>query len=144
MKSLIVALALTFNVHAVFQPLGVPFKAPVTVSPGFSAKVIFSNLTTPRGIAFDSQNNLLVVERGFGITAFSPVSTSSNGWERTIVIQNSNFTQGIQIDGTKLYASTANEALLYDYDPRTKSVNLSAQVIVDGFPAGGGMSLDHI
>jgi hypothetical protein len=80
------------------QPPGVLFKSPVTVTPGFAAHVIFSNLTTPRGITFDSNQNLLVVEREFWITAFSPVTTPTTGWSRTVVIQSPNFTQGIQRD----------------------------------------------
>jgi hypothetical protein len=39
------------------------------VSKGFTARVIASNLTTPRGIAFDKEGNLLVVEKTKGITA---------------------------------------------------------------------------
>ncbi|EEB88093.1 hypothetical protein MPER_14274, partial [Moniliophthora perniciosa FA553] len=42
--------------------------------PGLTAGVVFSNLTAPRGITFDSEGNLLVVERGFGVTALSAVT----------------------------------------------------------------------
>jgi 6-phosphogluconolactonase (cycloisomerase 2 family) len=42
---------------------------PFIVSKGFTARVIASGLTTPRGIAFDKQGNLLVVEKTKGITA---------------------------------------------------------------------------
>lgn len=142
MKSLSV-LALALSASATFQPLGLPFKAPVVIAPGYSAQVLFSNLTTPRGITFDSNDNIIVVERGFGITAFTPTSTPSSGWERSVVIQNSNFTQGIQIDGNKLYASTATEAWVFDYDSTSKSVSGSGQVIVNSFPAGGGMCLPN-
>lgn len=141
MKSCIfLTLALT-GAGATFQPAGAPFKAPVTVAPGYSAQVLFSNLTTPRGIAFDCEDNLLVVERGFGITAFTPTSTPSNGWERTVVIQNVNFTQGIQIDGDKLYASTADEAWVFSYNASSKSVSDTGRIIVNGFPHGGGTYL---
>lgn len=134
-----VLLTLVIGVFAGFQPLGAPFKAPVSVLSGFYARVLYSNLTLPRGIAFDSLSNLLVVEHGFGITAFSKIGPPIGGWERTVVIQNPNFTQGIQVDGTKLYASTASEALLFDYNPSTKSVSGSATVIVNGLPPDGGL-----
>ena len=34
---------------------------------GFSGRVVVNGLSRPRGIAFDSQNNLLVVEAGTGV-----------------------------------------------------------------------------
>lgn len=71
---------LALGVKADFQPLAVPFKAPVVVAPGFSAKVLFSNLTAPRGITFDSHGSLLVVERGFGITAFTKRWMGASGY----------------------------------------------------------------
>lgn len=132
-------LSLVVGASATFQPLGAPFKAPVTVAPGYSAQVLFSNLTTPRGITFDSEGNLLVVERGFGITAFTPTSTPSNGWNRTVVIQDANFTQGIQIEGNQLYASTGGDAWVFEYDPVSKAVSGNGRVAVSGLPPDGGM-----
>ncbi|KAF8909721.1 hypothetical protein CPB84DRAFT_1765299 [Gymnopilus junonius] len=125
-----------------FQPLGASFKSPVTVAPGFTANVLFSNLTTPRGITFDSKQNLLVVERGFGVTAFTLVSTPSPGWERTVVIQNPNFTQGIQVDGSKLYVSTAGDTFLYQYDATFKSVSSQSNpiTVVTGIPPDGDLT----
>ncbi|KAJ7762295.1 soluble quino protein glucose/sorbosone dehydrogenase [Mycena maculata] len=119
-----------------FQADGVPFLSPVTIAPGFSSRVLFSNLTSPRGITLDAEENILVVERGFGVTAFSPVS---GGWERTVVVSNPNFTQGIQIDGDLLYVSTASEVLVYTYDAVQKSVNSSA-VSVTGLPPDGDLT----
>ncbi|RDB18470.1 hypothetical protein Hypma_000295 [Hypsizygus marmoreus] len=128
---------------ATFQPAGVPFKSPVTTASGFTAKVIFSNLTTPRGITFDSEQNLLVVERGFGVTAFSRANIPSAGWERTVVIKNPDFTQGIQVDGQVLYVSTATTVLVYKYDPITKSVSGASSnpyVLIDGVPGDGELT----
>ncbi|KAF9470836.1 soluble quino protein glucose dehydrogenase [Pholiota conissans] len=121
------------------QPLGIPFKSPVAVAPGFAASVIFSNLTTPRGITFDNKQNLLVVERGFGVTAFNSVTS---GWERNVVIQNAGFTQGIQVDGDKLYVSTATNTFVYKYDAVSKSVasNVSPFSIVNGIPGDGELT----
>ncbi|KAF8075236.1 hypothetical protein FPV67DRAFT_1446178 [Lyophyllum atratum] len=125
---------------AMFQPLGVPFKSPVTVASGFVARVAFSNLTAPRGIVIDSEQNLLVVERGFGVTAFTRVSSPSAGFERTVVLQNTALTHGIQIDGRTLYVSTATSVLAYDYDATTKTVSTAPYfpyVAVDGLPGDG-------
>ncbi|KAG5642240.1 hypothetical protein DXG03_003364 [Asterophora parasitica] len=128
---------------ATFQPTGVPFKAPVTVAAGFVAKVAFSNLTAPRGIAFDSEQNLLVIERGFGVTAFTRVSGPSPGFERTVVVQNPDLTHGIEVDGSTLYVSTASSVIAYEYDATTKSVSASPAspyAVVDGVPGDGGES----
>ncbi|GJJ15126.1 hypothetical protein Clacol_009401 [Clathrus columnatus] len=107
-----------------FQPLGIPFLNPVVTAPGFPAQVLFSNLTTPRGITFDDVGNLLVVERGLGVTAFTEVRNKS-GWERTI------------IDGNKLYVSTAGQVLLYDYDAQQKSITGVPTIIIDDIPPDG-------
>ncbi|KDR70731.1 hypothetical protein GALMADRAFT_230016 [Galerina marginata CBS 339.88] len=133
---------LAATAKSTFQPLGVAFKSPVTVAPGFSASVLFSNLTTPRGIAFDASHNLLVVERGFGVTAFNPVSSPTPGWLRTVVIENAAFTQGIQVDGSNLYVSTAGDALLYRYDATSKSIStlVPPRSVVTGIPADGELT----
>ncbi|KAF9002520.1 soluble quino protein glucose/sorbosone dehydrogenase [Cyathus striatus] len=123
-----------------FQPLGVPFKAPVTVASGYSASVLFSNLSTPRGIAIDSEQNILVVERGFGVTAFSPTTSPSAGWERTVVFQDTTLTQGIQVDGNKLYVSSASQAVVYTYDATTKSIQGTASTVVSGLPPDGDLT----
>ncbi|KAF5354900.1 hypothetical protein D9756_005303 [Leucocoprinus leucothites] len=123
-----------------FQPDNVGFTTPVTVAPGLAASVIFSNLTTPRGITVDSQRNILVVERGVGITAFSRVASPSSGWERTMVIANDAFTHGIQVDGKALYVSTASDVLSYTYDPITKVASTTPTSLITGLPADGELT----
>lgn len=140
MRSFFALLAVISATKAAFQPYGVPFKSPVTVVSGFDASVIFSNLTAPRGIAFDDNDNLLVVERGLGVTAFSPVSSPNVGWERTVVLLNAALTQGIQVDGKRLYVSTGTETLVYPYDPATKSISAPAFSLITGIPGDGGSS----
>jgi glucose/arabinose dehydrogenase len=120
-----------------FQPFGAPFASPVTVTSGLDAQVLFSNLTAPRGIVFDADENLLVVERGFGVTAFS-LAANETGILRTVVIANPNFTQGIQIDGDKLYLSTATDVQRYRYNATSRSVSGEGTVLVTDFPEGGG------
>jgi hypothetical protein len=125
-----------------FQPFGISFKSPVTVLAGLKANVVFSNLTTPRGITFDEQDNLLVVERGLGLSAFRP-TIDRTGWERTLVINNPNFTQGVQVDGKVLYVSTATDALVYQYDASSRSISGGVDgkpgwTAVSGIPGDGG------
>ncbi|KAG6835786.1 hypothetical protein H0H93_014680, partial [Arthromyces matolae] len=126
-------------VSATFQPSGVPFKSPVTVANGFSAGVAFSNLTLPRGIAFDSEENLLVIERGFGVTAFTRVTSPSPGFERTVVVQNAAVTHGILVVDKVLYVSTGTTLLSYPYNPSTKTAG-TPTLVIDGIPGDGELT----
>ncbi|KAF7430434.1 hypothetical protein PC9H_006141 [Pleurotus ostreatus] len=140
MLSALVLVALAALCAATFQPIGAPFLSPVTTAPGFAAQVIFSNLTAPRGIAFDDQDNLLVVERGLGVTAFTKTTQGgASGWERTVVISDPGFTHAIEVDGSSLFVSTASEVRLYKYDSATKTVSGST-VVVNGLPADGELT----
>jgi hypothetical protein len=42
---------------------------PAVAASGFTARVIAKNLTNPRGIVFDKDGNLLVIEKFRGVTA---------------------------------------------------------------------------
>jgi glucose/arabinose dehydrogenase len=47
-----------------------PRHAP-SVAPGYSVQVVASGLKDPRGIIFDSQGHLLVVQQGYGISVLN-------------------------------------------------------------------------
>lgn len=53
------------------------------------ARLVANNLTTPRGIKFDSQGTLLVVEQGSGIVALNLVDAGrdclSVGSRKTVI-----------------------------------------------------------
>ena len=139
-KVLLLLSGLVVSAAAQCTPHGsLTFRSPVTVAPGLAATPIFAGLTTPRGIALDSHQNLLVVERTFGITAFTDSDPSCNGWLRTVVIAGAQFTQGIQSHGNFLYVSTDTQVLRYAYNPASRTISGSPVVIVSGIPAGGGM-----
>ncbi|KAF8056905.1 hypothetical protein FPV67DRAFT_1677661 [Lyophyllum atratum] len=127
---------------AQFQPLGAPFKSPITVAPGLSARVIYTNLTALGAIVFDAKQNLLAVELGVGVSAFTAVSSPSPGWVKNVVIKNPDATYGIEVDGARLYVSTGKDILLYAYDASTKSIipGTTACPVVDGIPADGEFS----
>ncbi|KAG6865683.1 hypothetical protein C0991_000296 [Blastosporella zonata] len=138
LAALVILLPRVLGADPTFQPLGSTFKYPVATFQGFSAQVAFSNLTAPRGIIFDANQNLLVVERGFGVTAFTQVTSPAAGWNRTVVIERQDFTQGIQIDGRNLYVSTGSAVWVYQYDIATKSVGTTPPfTLVDGIPSDG-------
>jgi hypothetical protein len=120
------------------QTNGANFLSPVKVAPGLAASVIFSNLTDPRGIVADSQSNLLVVERGLGVSLFTKALIPAAGWNRTLIIKNDQLTHGIQVDGNRLYVSTASEVLTYSYDPATAIASSLGSVLITGLPPDGG------
>lgn len=122
--------------NTTFQPFGSPYRAPVNIHPLFQSRLLFSNLTSPRSILVDPFNNLLVVEQGFGVSAFRQVvnnATQSNGtiqslggWEKTVVIRNENVTHGIELDSISgvLYVDTPTQILAYSgYNPQTRAVD---------------------
>lgn len=134
-SSSLVFLCSALCAHATtFQPSGIPFKGTVTTPSGLSAFVVFSNLTTPRGIAFDELGNLLVVERGLGISVLTEVQ---GGWERELVINNTDFTHGIVVDGGRIFASTATTIITHFWDPETRTLT-DAFPAVTGLPGDGG------
>lgn len=49
--------------------LSAAYPAPSLAS-GYEARLVAQNLNKPRGLIFDNNNNLLVVERDVGVTAF--------------------------------------------------------------------------
>lgn len=98
--------------------------SPPSVAPGFVAQLVARNLTAPRGIQFDSNDHLLVVEQGKGITALG-FSTSASGCitespdVRTTFIEDATLNHGIAINGSTLYASSSEAVYSWLYDPGT-------------------------
>ncbi|KAI0685086.1 hypothetical protein BC835DRAFT_1291082 [Cytidiella melzeri] len=116
------------------------FRSPVTVAQGLSAVVISANLTTPRGIAIDSLENILVIERGLGVTAFSEHDSTCQGWLRTVVVQNPNLTQGIQVHESSLYVSTSGEVLKYTYNAEERTASEEPVTMINGIPPDGELT----
>ncbi|KAI0348128.1 hypothetical protein BDW22DRAFT_1350278 [Trametopsis cervina] len=139
--NVLLALSLVYAANAQCTPHGsLAFRSPVTVAQGLSATPLSANLTTPRGITIDSLQNILVIERGVGVTAFTDQDTSCDGWLRSIVVQNADLTQGIQVDGGSLYVSTAGEVLRYPYNPATRTSTGSPTTLISGIPPDGELT----
>lgn len=95
------------------QPSG-PISCPGAPQPsyalnaaqGFRVTTLLGRLTTPRGIALDSRGQLLVVERGRGISAHV---LDSNGCVTSsrLLISDTTLNHGIDVVGNKLYARCA-------------------------------------
>jgi glucose/arabinose dehydrogenase len=123
-----------------FPSNSLSFRSPVTTAPGLSAVPIAHNLTTPRGLSIDAHGNVLVVERGLGVTAFAEGVSGCAGWLRTLVVNDSALTQGIQVVGNSLYVSTSAEVHRYKYIASSRTVVPGVpDVLVNGIPPDGGM-----
>lgn len=70
--------------------------AAPSVAPGYEARLVASGLNKPRGIAFDSQGHLLVIEQTAGIVA---LNLADNGGvcvtspSRSVVVNDTTVTQ---------------------------------------------------
>ncbi|KAG8789308.1 hypothetical protein FRC12_013662 [Ceratobasidium sp. 428] len=135
----------------VCQPLAsLAFKYPPAVAPGLSAHVAYTNLTSPRGMRFDSSGNLLVVERQQRISALTFRNDSTCvGWEKRVVLTNTLLNHGIEIgpgNGIRqyLYASSPENMFRWEYDPATATVVGSPVTIVWNMTNVGAPSGDHV
>ncbi|CEL57263.1 hypothetical protein RSOLAG1IB_08475 [Rhizoctonia solani AG-1 IB] len=102
------------------------FAYPPTVANGLTAHVIYNNVTTPRGIRIDKEDNLLVVERLKGIISLTRRDdVTCAGWEKRTVITQSDLRHGIKIgpipgkmDMQYLYASSQERVYRWEYDAK--------------------------
>ncbi|KAF4556607.1 Hypothetical protein D9617_1g084850 [Elsinoe fawcettii] len=101
-----------------------------SIASGYRYQVVATGLSDPRGLAFDRDGNLLVVEQERGRISAHRLSEDSNGC--VSVAQSSDVTpdglelnHGIAIseDGNTLYASNTDEAYSWDYDTAARTVN---------------------
>ncbi|KAJ2925324.1 hypothetical protein H1R20_g11771, partial [Candolleomyces eurysporus] len=111
-----VFLGLASSVHAACP--GAPAPAyPYRVAAGWSATPVLGNLSRPRGIVVDTKGNLLVLERGKGITGHK---VDENGCIKSskIVVEDPNLNHGIDVhpSGKSIVASTPDLAYQWDYD----------------------------
>ncbi|PSR84328.1 soluble quino protein glucose/sorbosone dehydrogenase [Coniella lustricola] len=116
----------------VLQP---PYTAPVTGT-GWTSQLIAQNLSTPRGIAFDSAGALLVVQQGVGIQRltfedYGGTCLVVNG--STVVVENSDLNHAIQIspDGETLYASTSDEVYRWQYNATDGSIGNNQTLVTN-------------
>jgi glucose/arabinose dehydrogenase len=107
--------------------------SPVATN-GFAWDIIATNQSNARGIVFDSQGRLLVVQSGIGIVALS-LSNDSCAiiTETIIVLQNTSLNHGIEFstDGKTLYASSTDNAWSWDYDVDNGTIS-NPRLIVAG------------
>lgn len=128
--SILSILALTNAQSACPSPSG---NIRPSVASGYSLQVVATGLAKPRGLAFDSEGHLLVVEQNSG-TISSHVINEANGCvtagESTVVVQEGlDLNHGIWINGTTLYASNVNSVYSWTYDPAARTVDNQEELI---------------
>jgi glucose/arabinose dehydrogenase len=108
-----------------------------SVAAGYHANIIANGLSSPRGIVFDSSGNLLVVQAGIGISALT--LNDGGGSCLTVkstisVVNDTTLNHGIQLssDSKTLFASSADKAFSWSYDPATALTTSESTTLVDG------------
>ncbi|MCJ1308168.1 hypothetical protein MMC25_001820 [Agyrium rufum] len=108
-----------------------------TVASGYQYALVATGLTAPRSLQFDGNGNLLVVQQGAGVQNL--VLNDAGGTCVTVkenrnVIDNSALNHGIALskDGKTLYASSAEAAFSWPYDPSTGKVTGSNTTLITG------------
>ncbi|KAK4547346.1 hypothetical protein LTR36_001002 [Oleoguttula mirabilis] len=109
--------------------------AAPSVADGYVARLVANNLTTPRGIKFDSQGVLLVVEQNSGITALTFKDDGQDCLSlatRRTVINDTSLNHGIEIsaNGTTLYASSPEAVYSWDYSPMNQTNTSAPQTLI--------------
>ncbi|KAL7932637.1 soluble quino protein glucose dehydrogenase [Trichoderma chlorosporum] len=114
--------------------LNVTYPAPVAAS-GWEYRLVANGLSRPRGIAFDDNGGLLVVESGVGLThrtlndeGGTCLTVKSN--KTLIADQNLNHGLALSGDGKTIYVSTASSVFSFAYDSQSISVDLSSNLTV--------------
>ncbi|KAF8595240.1 soluble quino protein glucose dehydrogenase [Ceratobasidium sp. AG-I] len=126
------------------------FTFPPAVTPGLSAHVVYNNLTLPRAMRWDSQQNLLVIERYVGITALTPRRDATCvGWEKRVVLLKDDLHHGIEVHNGRggnqyLYASSTENVYRWEYDPRTATVIGNYTIIAWNMTNVNPIQPDHI
>jgi glucose/arabinose dehydrogenase len=117
----------------------------VSFAKGYTANVVVNKLTKPRGIIFDTEGNLLVVERGVGITAIKLNDLGLNcvsAGSKIVVIKSTSLNHGIELsaDGKKLYASDRDKVYSWDYDAKQAKTTSPKVTVVTGMNNTGHQS----
>ncbi|KAH6842914.1 hypothetical protein B0I37DRAFT_206524 [Chaetomium sp. MPI-CAGE-AT-0009] len=118
------------------------YSAPVAAK-GWKAQLIATNLTNPRGIKFDSNGGLLVLEARSGLrhlTFNDNGGTCLSVRNSTSVIADDELNHGLELseDGTTIYVSTAENVDRYSYDADTVTVGNHTRIIANMTNPGVG------
>ncbi|RXW15117.1 hypothetical protein EST38_g10738 [Candolleomyces aberdarensis] len=107
----------------------------LTTGKGWVATAVLGSLTTPRGITLDSQGNLLVIERGKGLTGHR-LDSDGCVLSSRVIIEDENLNHGLDVNGNRLVASSSDIAWSWDYDPNALTAS-NRRVLVTGMDNPG-------
>ncbi|KAL7946591.1 soluble quino protein glucose dehydrogenase [Trichoderma barbatum] len=112
--------------------LNVTYPAPVAAS-GWQYRLVANGLRRPRGVAFDGDGGLLVVESGVGLTHLTlndEGGTCLTVGSKKTLIADRNLNHGLALSGNgkTIYVSTASSVYSFAYDSQAISVDLSSNL----------------
>ncbi|KAK3385849.1 soluble quino protein glucose/sorbosone dehydrogenase [Podospora didyma] len=112
----------------------------LSAAPGWNYALLATGLSTPRGLVFDSEGHLLILQSGQGVTAHTIGADGCISSSKT-VIQMAQLNHGIALspDGKTLYVSASPTVWSYSYDAKTMSAT-GQTVVVKGMNQGGHAS----
>ncbi|KAJ4160430.1 hypothetical protein NW754_003552 [Fusarium falciforme] len=107
------------------------YAAPVAAD-GWSYRLVATELSRPRGILFDTEGALIVVDTGVGLVHLELEDqrrTCLRVRKKTVLLENEDLNHGIAIskDGRTLYASTDDEVYSWSYDPSAVRLSESSE-----------------
>jgi len=105
----------------------VDYPAP-QVADGWSYRLVADGLKNPRGIAFDKDGGLIVVDRGTGLVHLKlkdDGGTCVSVEDQRTILEDDNLNHGLAIssDGKTVYASDPDKAYSWDYDASKPSLS---------------------
>ena len=117
-----------------------PVFASVLAS-GWKATKVLGDLTSPRGIIFDTAGNLLIVQSGKGISVHAVSATGCVTSSKMLITLNS-LNHGIQLspDGKTLYASSMTQVYSWPYTVASTSVGTRSTIITGMFSGGSHLT----
>ncbi|KAB5566468.1 hypothetical protein GE09DRAFT_1106924 [Coniochaeta sp. 2T2.1] len=106
------------------------------VGSGYTAQLVVTGLSKPRGLIFDQSGALLVVESGVGITRIrfdDRGGTCLLKTESPTIYQDSSLNHGIELspDGQTLYASSSSDVYSWPYTPETSNLGTKQTLITN-------------
>lgn len=155
MKFLVATSLFALGVYAQAKCKGVGAGRSTSVAKGFTSYLIQSGLANPRGIAFDTEGNLLVVEKTTAgqVTALklkedggcvSVASKASTGATSPVTGFGGQLNHGISLspDGKTLYASSLEAVYSWPYNAKEAKVG-ARSTLITGMTKGKGLVPRH-
>ncbi|KAF7561532.1 hypothetical protein G7046_g2616 [Stylonectria norvegica] len=106
------------------------YPAPVAAD-GWSYRLVATNFTRPRGILFDSEGGLIVVDSTVGLVHLALTDdggTCVSVKERTTLVRNKDLNHGLALsaDGKTIYASSSSDVYSWAYSATSVSLDAAS------------------